>query len=304
MQGQQQTGFTGFPRNYMLQNFYSQPLYSQIPNTYTSLVRLNPQKVRTTDEKSEDPKFDFLFATMQSYPLKLSDMNHINSIKVSELDPETINQVKAIDDRINQVHKTTIDCKSVMTSVSHDLLTKAEESIKDATYGVKNIYLKIHRMKVQFTALNAEFDAYANIVKSFEDSYQSIKNDSRQVYIIPSKVVTSVISILLKKVQTLQLDVEDLTQLIQTQALEESRQDSDDVDNYAAICEALYLYLQELVLKSSNVLESIKTLKQRAYGWPRDGHGHGGISYEHDDSSSVFKEDVFNRLNEIIKKIN
>lgn len=304
MQGQQQGGFTGFPKNYILQNLYTQPLYSQIPNTYTSLIRANPQRVKTVEEKSEDPKYDFIFAVMQNFILKLSDMNYINSKKVSELDPNTLNRVKAVEERINQVHKTTVECKVTLTAVNSTLSNKTEEAIKNGIYGVKNIYMKLNHIKHQHSTLSTEFETYSNIIKSFEDSYQRIKHDTRQVYLIPSKVVSSVVSILLKKVQTLQLDVEDLIQHIETQTIEDSRQDSDDINNYAAICEALYFNLQELVLKANNVFESIQTLKQRIYGRVKDNHGQGGLRIEPEDNNSVFKEDVYTRLDEIIKKIN
>ena len=216
----------------MLQPALTPQAFPQAPNSLINLVKPNTQKIKTSEEKNDDPKYDFLFNIMQGYSLKLSEINSLNCKRLSEFDQNIINTIKKIDDKINRSHKTVIDIKAENEALKTLLQDKTEELLRSCVLGTKNVHLRVQTLRKLFDAINQEFDAYASIVRSFEDQISRIKNDTRQVYHIPSKTLVTIVSVIQKKIKALQMSVEDLTQIADTHAEADVKEELDNIKRH------------------------------------------------------------------------
>ena len=104
------------------------------------------------------------------------------------------------------LHGVNIEVKDLLSD-------KTEELLRTCVLSTKSVHLRVQTLRALFIDINQEFEAYSGIVKSFEDQIDRVKNDTRQVYQIPSKTLSVILYQVQRKITALKLTVEDLAQI-------------------------------------------------------------------------------------------
>jgi hypothetical protein len=289
----------------MLQTGLTQQIVPQIQNPLYNLNKSNTQKIKTNEDKNDDPKYDFLFSIMQGYSLKLSEINSLNCKRLSEFDQNTIAAIKKIDEKVHNSHKLILDIKKDNDQVKTIINEKMEDLLRECVLGTKDVHLRVQNLKLVFDSINQEFDFYSGIVRSFEEQVARIKNDTRQVYHIPSKTLTTMIQVIQKKISSLQICVEDLATAANIQGEVDAKEELDNINNFVIIAEELFFGLQTIVYRANSIISTVRSLKIRLFGQSKDTYHHNnGFNIEADTRGSIFQEPIYSRLESMIEKLN
>ena len=262
------------------------------------------RKIRT-DGKKEDKKYDFLFAIGYNNVLALSDMNPLRVKKFKELDANTQNNIKRIDEAIERSSTRLKEIKSCEEDTRQKLDDALSSQIKKFGIELKDVSERIRALSDFVKRTSEEFDFCRLAVKSYEEVLAKLKTDQRLNADIPSASLLALDVFLCEKVRGIKFAVADLLDTIK---------DVEDVDmrveNSAAVYEHLMseceIAFGDLLQKSHDVLYMVRKARARFVGGQRTRAEQPGrrIEEERTTGGGASEDLVRRRLDKVISGFN
>lgn len=200
------------PQNF---NFPPQAYNNQQPSLpyRENFVKHDLRKIRT-DSKKEDKKYDFLFHISYNNVLTLADMNPLRVKKFKELDANTQNNIKRIDEL---VERNSTKLKEIKL-IAEDTRTKLDDTLSTQVkrFGIelKDVTEKIRALSDFVKRSNDEFEFCRIAVKSYEEVLAKLKTDQRLNLDIPSANLLALDQFLCEKVRSIKFAIVDLLDTI------------------------------------------------------------------------------------------
>ena len=264
-----------------------------------TFVKNDLRKIKT-DSKKEDKKYDFLFHISYNNVLLLSDMNPIRMKKFKELDQNTQNNIKRIDEMIEKSSARVKELKSISDDTKQKLDTSLSTQIKRFGIELKDVAEKLRALSDFAKFTSAEFDFYRVAVKSYEEALARIRSDQKLNLDMPSRSLLDLVRYLESKVGSIRFLLNDLI---------DTMKDLEDFDYRSENSPALYEKLMseceiafgELVEKAHDVLYMVKKTRVRVLGTQRsrDLQTRNRIEEERPNGGNI-EEIIQKRLDKVI----
>lgn len=268
-----------------------------------SFVKHDLRKIKT-DSKKDDKKYDFLFHINYNNILVMSEMNPIRMKKFKELDPNTQNNIKRIDEMIEKSSTKVKELKIVAENTKNKLETSLSTCIKKFAIELKDVAEKLRCLN-DFTKFTSdEFDFYRSAVKVYEDSLARIRTDQKLNWDIPSRVLTDLVRYLENKVSSIRFILSDLVETIKEMEDFDSR-----VDDSTVVCEKLMseceIAFGELLEKAHDVLYSVRKAKATLMGGKRQREPQARNQIEEEKPTGENVQDIIKRrLDKVVSNFN
>jgi len=268
-----------------------------------SFVKHDLRKIKT-DSKKDDKKYDFLFNLNYNNILLMSEMNPIRMKKFKELDQNTQNNIKRIDEMIEKSSIKVKELKIVADDTKQKLETSLSTHIKKFAIELKDVAEKLRTLNDFTKRTSDEFEFYRTAVKLYEESLARIRTDQKLNWEIPSRILVDLVKYLEDKVAIIKFSLNDLVETIKDMEEFDSKVDSSAVV-YEKLMSECEIAFGELLEKAHDVLYSVRKTKAAFMGTRRSKDQQSRFHIEEEKPNNRNVQDIIKRrLDKVISNFN